>query len=208
MLTRSLRGSSALSLLKYFWSFILMWRGRRGLEKERKTHKWKCYHHQHHCVQKCGPQEWVPIKSGVRGREWGGHQEGTKSCFSSPSFIPPFDSFHNFSFTTITDVSVLLSADFKNKEKNNWSGRIFPPIYFGRNVGFPYINLYVLTQSIKSVKPVWCVSNWIERNRVEERKDGNLEYEEELLLFSYHIISVSTKVTLNFTDPSNFAKLA
>ena len=40
-------------------------------------------------------------------------------CFSSPSFIPPFDSFHNFSFTTITDVSVLLSADFKNKEKNN-----------------------------------------------------------------------------------------
>ena len=97
------------------------------------------------------------------------------------------------------------SVQISKTKKNNWTGRIFPPIYFGRNVGFPYINLYVLTQSIKSV-PVWCVSNWIERNRVEERKDGNLEYEEELLLFSYHIISVSTKVTLNFTDPSNFAK--
>ena len=95
----------------------------------------------------------------------------------------------------------------KTKKKIIDQEEFFSPIYFGRNVGFPYINLYVLTQSIKSV-PVWCVSNWIERNRVEERKDGNLEYEEELLLFSYHIISVSTKVTLNFTDPSNFAKLA
>ena len=81
----------------------------KGLEKR---HKWKCYHHQHHCVQKCGPQEWVPIKSreGEQGSPilslfletkwkdlyeryhtngwrmvWGRrtHQEGTKSCFFS-----------------------------------------------------------------------------------------------------------------------------
>ena len=122
LLTRSLRGSSALSLLKYFWSFILMWRGRRGLEKERKTHKWKCYHHQHHCVQKCGPQEWVPIKSGVRGREWGGHQEGTKSCFSSPSFIPPFDSFHNFFFfflSLLLPMCLSVQCRFQKKWQNN-----------------------------------------------------------------------------------------
>ena len=185
---------------------FLMWRGRRFRKRERDTHKWKCYHHQHHCVQKCGPQEWVPIKSGVvRGRElrsWRTSGRNKKLLFFS-IFHTSFWQFSQLFFHYYYRCVSLLVQISKTK-KNNWTGRIFPPIYFGRNVGFPYINLYVLTQSIKSV-PVWCVSNWIERNRVEERKDGNLEYEEELLLFSYHIISVSTKVTLNFTDPSNFA---